>query len=596
MIQPGKQFSHVAPLLWLICLLWLLPVQALALDVRFVVDISERINQSDPDQLRAPTTRLLADLLPERAHAGVWTFAAQPHPLVRHGVVNTAWRAEVRQASIHMDSQAHRTDIEAALVAATWDRQQASNRARHVILLSDGLLDVSSAEDQNRRIADNDASRSRILRRLVPELAEAGFVIHTLTLSDLSDPDLMATLALRTGGQHVVAETADELMPRLMQLLNRILPSHEEVPLENDRFLIDELVDEFTALIFHAPGAEVILQSPEGQQLTAETSAQAQRWHQGSHYALVTVNQPAPGQWLILADQPAGHRVTVISDLRLHTSDWPTVVYRGVGSGSFAMQAWFTEAGQVVDRRPLLSILQASVSALRDEERLDAWLLDLQPQGYRYEARLGPFSQLGDQQLYVEIDGHTFRRQRVMAFQVMDIVGASLQQSEAIGLPPRLILRAQHPEVRPNELRFEIQANDETLSASYQGEGEWRVELNDLSRAFDQHLSVTLRGVFQGRPVVLTLPELILPGEERRLDSETLPDFVTPIDTSLVQTAETLPGWLDPLTDWNDPRIPTLLAGVAGFNFLLLLIAWWRFRRFVKRWVVQRGATKAARG
>lgn len=42
------------------------------LDVRLLVDVSDRMSRADPQQVRAGAIDLLVQLLPEEAYAGIW--------------------------------------------------------------------------------------------------------------------------------------------------------------------------------------------------------------------------------------------------------------------------------------------------------------------------------------------------------------------------------------------------------------------------------------------------------------------------------------------------------------------------------------------
>ncbi|SFX05435.1 VWA domain-containing protein [Marinospirillum alkaliphilum] len=609
-------------------------------DVRLVVDISGSMRRTDPNNLRIPATNLLIDLLPADSRAGIWTFGAYVNMLVPHGAVDEAWRTNARQQAAKINSVALFTDIENAIERASWDHARpAPGRERHIILLSDGLVDISEKPTAAARAEENQKSRDHLLRTLVPRLADAGFVIHTLALSDEADHDLMATMAQRTGGLHAIAYDADDLMPLLLQILNRFMPS-EEVPLLGNRFLIDSAIDEFTALVFHAPAATVALHAPSGQRHSREEPVRHIRWHGNERYTLITVSRPEAGEWRIETPEHPDNRVTVVSDIRLQSSGFPSTVYRGFPQ---QLEVWFTEEGQVVGRREFLGLLESKAHHSKGGQVLGEYAMPLAANRPRYATSITEFPQLGEQTLKVEVDGRTFRRQLVHSFNVQDVVAATLQQPED-GSPPRVILRTQHPELRPSDIRFTITANGQPLTPEYRGDGEWKVDLGGLDRSQAQTLEVEVQGQLQNRAIQVDLPNMLLPPRiagtqasrpdlmDSPADEPPPPAFVptlppaqqavpapivpvppaaqpaapvpapapapapgVPAEPAVAPEAEAvappassrgieLPSLdLSPIESWDDPRMLWIYIALGVANILLFLIAFLMYRRFVNK-------------
>ncbi|MFK7159880.1 vWA domain-containing protein [Marinospirillum sp. MEB164] len=624
--------------LMLLCLLLgLLRTPALAQtpDIRLVVDISGSMHRTDPNNLRIPATHLLIDLLPEGGRAGIWTFGAYVNMLVPHGQVNEAWRRQAALEAEKINSVALFTDIENALERATWDAARpAAHGPRHIILLSDGLVDISEAATVQARERENQQSRDIILRQMLPRLVEAGFQIHTLALSDEADHDLMATLAQRSGGLHAIAHTADDLMPFMLQILNRTLPA-EEVPLIDNRFLIDPTINEFTALVFHPPGAELHLLDPQGRRFGPSTAHPNVRWYGNANYTLVTVTGPQAGQWQIETEAHPDNRVTVVSDVQFHTSSIPSTLFRG---DQLALEAWLTEEGRPVDRREFLRLLNVEARLIKSGQTLLAQPLLLDAQRPRYGATLDTFPELGEQQLQVDIDGRTFRRQISHSVNVQDVVAASVQLPED-GSAARLILRAQHPALRRQPINFTVTASGQPLSAVNRGDGEWRVDLASLPRDVAHSIQVHVSTQLNGRAVNVTLPEVLLPIERRpaRVMPEPAPVQATPppaaapapASVAEPEAAETAPSWVpappplavpilplpesqpaaeastspevaaesvvdaaadrekvglfDPIESWDDPRMLWIYLALAIANILLFAVAFLMYRRFINK-------------
>ena len=606
-------------------------VQAVGQDIRLVVDISGSMNRTDPNNLRIPATNMLADLLPEGSEAGVWTFARKVNMLVGHDVVNDAWRASAREEADKINSVGLYTHIDHAIETVTWDADWEVDKDRHIILLSDGLVDISQAETERERSRENQASRDHLLRERLPRLVEAGYTIHTLALSDEADLDLMATLAQRSGGLHAIAYDADDLMPLLLQILNRMVDS-EQVPLDGDQFSIDPLINEFTALVFHQADAEVLLHSPSGESYTQNSNQSNLNWHGNARYTLVTVEEPEAGEWRIETPDHPDNRITVVSDLKLHTSGFPATVYRGFPDKEQVVNAWFTEEGQKVDRREFLRLLDAELQHHQGDLLLSQTSMEFKEDSRDFQASLTEFSELGEQQVTILIDGHTFQRQVTHSFNVQDVVAAHLQLPENGGTP-KIILRAQHPELDPSEVGFKVTANGEAQAIRYRGDGEWQVDLGDLQPGRDYLLEVEADGELKGERLNIVLPPLHLEeGGVRILDREleeqpavaeteerddAPPAFVPNLAQQVVPTPvvptpseplaqeesaqqvtepeitaqprveESEPSLFElgfsPIRSWDDPRMLWVYIALGVANTLLFIFAFILYRRFIKR-------------
>ncbi|SFB81710.1 TIGR03503 family protein [Marinospirillum celere] len=602
-------------------------------DVRLVVDISGSMNWTDPNNLRIPATHMLIDLLSEGTQAGIWTFARQVNMLVTHAQVDEAWREGARIEAEKINSVGLYTHIDRAIETVTWDAGWDVDRERHIILLSDGLVDISQAETERERSRENQESRDYLLRERLPRLVEAGYTLHTLALSDEADHDLMATLAQRSGGLHAIAYEAEDLMPLLLQILNRMV-DRDQVPLDGDRFSIDSLISEFTVLVFHQEDAEVVLRSPDGEAYTASSSSDQVRWHSNSRYTQITVDEPAAGTWQIETPAHPDNRVTVVSDLKLRTNGFPATVYRGFPDKQQNLQAWFTEEGQRVDRREFLRLLNAEIRHHQGDLLLTEQSMSFNEGSYDFRGSLTEFTELGEQQVTILVDGNTFQRQVRHSFNVQDVVAAYLQLPEDGGIP-RVILRAQHPELDPAEVGFTVSANAAAQPVRYRGDGEWVVDLRNLEPDQDYEIEVEVEGELRGERLSVELPPLFLEaGSLRTLDrqveelTEELPAFVQPIEPRLLPPVLPLPEQpvtevrpteaptpeplepmpepepqaepepqpeaeaserslfeldFSPIRSWDDPRMLWVYVALGIANILLFAFAFIMYRGFVKR-------------
>lgn len=119
-------------------------------DVRLVIDVSGSMKRNDPANLRQPAVDLLMQLLPEGSKAGVWTFGKWVNMLVPHQVVDEQWRSLGRAKASEINSVGLYTNIGEALEKAAYDLDAASDEyAKHIILLTDGMVDIDKQPDKN---------------------------------------------------------------------------------------------------------------------------------------------------------------------------------------------------------------------------------------------------------------------------------------------------------------------------------------------------------------------------------------------------------------------------------------------------------------
>ena len=278
-------------------------------DMRIVIDISGSMKETDPRNLRVPALRLLIGLLPADSRAGVWTFGRYVNMLVPYGQVDAAWRDEALRRSAGVSSVAFHTDIEAALRTATWNWQApaADGSRRHLVLLTDGAIDVPGAAGESAR------SRERVTRDLLPRLQRAGAAVHAIALSGGTDEPLLRQLATATGGSFERVDDTGTLERVFLRLFERTVQP-ATLPLAGREFLIDARTGEFTLLAFRREDSRPAgLLSPDGQAHGPERLREGMHWHRGERYDLVTVAQPAAGTWRIEGEPDPDNRVMVAS-------------------------------------------------------------------------------------------------------------------------------------------------------------------------------------------------------------------------------------------------------------------------------------------
>ncbi len=354
-----SRYGQLLPLIWLAvaaCAVLVRPAWAgLQPDVRILIDVSGSMKETDPQNLRIPATKLLINLLPENARAGVWTFGTEAAVLVPLRTVNDDWRERAMAQTSQIASRARYTDVADGLlqVDANWQGAPGAG-PRLVILLTDGQVDV---DDDSRLDAQ---SRSEILEKMVPGLRDRQVQLYAVGLSEGADQRMLEEMSIMTGGFSVVARNADELLAAFLDIFSAALPVNA-VPVERQLFSVDDSIRELTVLAMHPYRQEpVALRTPSGQIWKAEEHGSGVHWLTQDTFSMVHVAQPEVGTWGLLGGG-LDTRVHIHSDLKIGMSGLNPHVLAGE---EFRVHAWLEDKDGPVTNPAILDILRYSMHVL----------------------------------------------------------------------------------------------------------------------------------------------------------------------------------------------------------------------------------------
>ncbi|TDR55005.1 uncharacterized protein (TIGR03503 family) [Halomonas ventosae] len=560
------------------CAIWLWASQAPAQvgaeerpDVRVVVDVSGSMKENDPDRLALSALDMLVALLPNGATAGVWTFGEtvdNPLPL---GEVDAAWRERALALPPALQDYQEYTDIEVALREAA---SAEANGWRHLVLLTDGVIDLSPARGVKPEV--DDASRRRLVDELAAELADQGVTIHAIAFSDQADLALVERLAQSTGGLAALAENPESLLGAFLDIVERIFPA-DQVPLEEGRFVIDDGVETFSALVFHEPDdAPLTLVAPDGTRYRADEAPDDIRWQVEPRFDLIRVPEPQVGEWRLEGPVGEGSRINVASPLHLRIADLPTTLYLGF---EVPVEAWVERDGDPLGdevEAPTLSV------SLQDAEGEVQSLVTLQAEAGRFRGRLPAPALTGNARLVFRAEGEAFHRQRVQAVNVLPAIGAVHRPEEG-----RVVLAAEHPRLNRDNTEIHGELQGEGLEARAVGPSRWHLDLPELDEELSQPLLLTATLELDGETRELALPRLMLNpegrvgidladvagptlGTERVEDGERSDTSLPPPETSAERAADRFVAWVNRLPEaardlWQ--------AGAPGLH------QWWEAHR-----------------
>ena len=468
----------------------------LAFDVRIIVDISGSMKQTDPNNLRIPALNLLLELMPAGAQAGIWTFGRYVNNLVPVAKVDDEWRAQAKKSTLNITSLGLQTNLSGALNDAAWGLSADSGFKQSIILLTDGKLDMAEVGVANAEQI-NAQERKKLMSRVLDKYREAGASVHTLALSDLADKNLLQEIALETDGLYSEAQDAEALMKAFLRAFDRAVPA-EQVPMEDNTFVIDGSVNEFTALVFKPKNGaqETALLTPGGERWTELEHPKSVRWHKDVSFDLITIKQPEVGTWIAEADLDPSNRVTILTDLALRVEGIPATIFPG---DKLDVQINLINEGDVVTNVEILRLTDMTMKVITASGREGSKVLsdpESPPVDGIYREGLYRLKEMGQYQVDVVAEGRTFQRKRSFSMSMIQPVEITHAPDEVKGVyrievrglsdnldtvRSRVIAKIKSPDdntiIQSVVFNEQAQAWVSEVEAS-KGPGQYRVDLN----------------------------------------------------------------------------------------------------------------------
>ena len=489
--------------------------KGLPFDVRIIIDISGSMKQTDPNNLRIPALNLLLKLMPEGAQAGIWTFGRYVNNLVPVAQVDDVWREQALKAAVDISSLGLRTNLAGALNDAAWGLRADSGFQQSIILLTDGKVDMAEDQDANAEQVNN-AERQKLMVEVLDKYRSAGANIHTLALSDLADKTLLQQIALETDGLYSEAGNAEELMKAFLRAFDRAVPA-EQVPMEDNTFVIDGSVKEFTALIFkRSKGVqETALLTPTGDKFTELEHPESVRWHKDINFDLVTIKQPEIGTWVAEADLDPSNRVTILSDLALSVEGIPATIFPG---DRLDVEIKLTNSGEVIEKVEILRLTDMTMTVVTATGREGSKILsdpENPPDDGVYREGLYRLKELGQYQIDVVAEGRTFQRKRSFSMTMIQPVEINHRADEdkqvyRIEVKPL----SDNLDTERSRVIAKIKSPDDNTiiqSVAYDpAENAWISEVSPTKGAGEYRVDLNIRGITQSGKNFKVKPETIV--------------------------------------------------------------------------------------
>ncbi len=477
-------------------------------DLRILIDVSGSMKVNDPQNLRTPSVRMLVGLIPNGTRAGIWTFGKYVNMQVKYGVVNESWKKQARREATKIHSRGLYTNIEDALKKSTYDwKSNDPNTSRHIILLTDGVVDVSKDPSINLK------SRNRVIDYYLPKLKKAGVKIHTIALSKQADHELLKLLSVSTDGWYELIEDPKILHRVFLRIFEKASTANA-LPLENNVFKVDKSIKDMTVLSFHSGETASSLITPSKKIITEKDNPENINWFHEDGYDLITILKPESGDWKLDAPIDKDNRVLVVTNLTLFVNDIPNNVLL---NQRILLKAVLKQKEKNIKNKNFLKLVKINAlkKSLNDPDmnyqlKDDGKGLDKDAADGVYYSEFRSPLRSGVFELIVTAQGPTFQRQRKYSVNVfngladIEITGGKQQQPFIVEVLPHKGL-LQDGSV---DISYEINHGG-IKKFSKNADDHWIIQV-PVNQAGEK-ITFTVKGVRQNNSSVEMQMERILP-------------------------------------------------------------------------------------
>lgn len=396
-------------------------------EIQVLIDVSGSMKHNDPANLRIEASKLLINLLPNNANVSLWLFAEKTALLIHGDAISDDWKNKALAATQKIHSNGLYTHIEDAIQTVLGQGFNSTGK-KSLLLLTDGMVDIS------KDIMQSADSRERILSEWIPKLQQRHIQVQTIALSEEADKELLQKLAFDTNGWTETAESAEQLQRLFLKMMQKTAPK-DALPLKGNRFSVDSGVKEFSVLAFKkAHAAPTQLQTPDHKTIGKQQKADTLAWLDSEHYDLITVKQPQPGEWQLLADVDPDNQVMIVTDLQLKVDELPSFIDE---KQAITVNAWLTDQGKPINRSDFLSMVSLTVD-------IDGHGSPMKPASDgrgMFTQQLDPLA-AGKHALRILADGKTFKRE---VLKEVEVIPAIVSVEKQVDIEKRQVTLTLHP-------------------------------------------------------------------------------------------------------------------------------------------------------
>lgn len=382
------------------------------IDVVLVMDSSGSMKKTDPLSLRIPAAQLFVSLLDRDDRAAVVSFSEHANTLIPlTGMNSKDSRESLIRAAQGITSDGRYTNLFEAFVSGKeiLQRELHADREQIIVLMSDGMMDVGTAERDN-------ALTEKLRDELAAEMKDDNIRVYAIAFTDLSDRSLLERISKKTGGFYNLARS-DRDFHIIFTSVFESLKSPEMLPLKGNSFLVDDSVDEVTIVATKdSPDTGIQIVSPSGETYAGNDLQSGIGWFVSNNFDMITVEKPAPGRWQILFSTGENNKAYVITRLSLQTSFDERYSIFGE---PLDVRIWLEKDGHPITETNVLDKIDFSIELTAP----DANVLKLQPfyeANGIYTRKIAPFTP-GNFRITIAARGMTFERQKSFVFNVANV-------------------------------------------------------------------------------------------------------------------------------------------------------------------------------
>lgn len=147
-----------------------------------------------------------------------------------------------------------------------------------------------------------------------------------INLKSLFNKSIFIALISSIFGLHLTAQE----MPAEIDYLKGDNVTNE-IPYFDNRFRIDEQLDEVTLLFYHRNGSPpVILVRPNGSKLNINNSPEDKvQWFDDRTFDMIKIKSPMIGPWQVIGEVQPNSKIMVVSEIKLEVTPLPDILIQG---------------------------------------------------------------------------------------------------------------------------------------------------------------------------------------------------------------------------------------------------------------------------
>ena len=388
------------------------------IDAVLLMDSSGSMSWTDPKKLRVPAARLFMSLLRPEDRVGLISFSDAGYPVL----FLTHMEDEMEQRALasleRISSRGVFTNLHAALLKGQemLQRQGDPPREQMLILMTDGLMDVGDAIEDNRLT-------QLVAGAVLEQLRAAGIKVYTIAFTEGSDQVLMQKLADGTGGLYHLAKTDRELHEVFSAIFESV-KAPDMLPMEGGEFMVDSSIEEVTIVASkERADVRIFLETPAGKQISADDAGSGRKWFISEHFDMITLRRPEQGRWKLLFSA-GNNRAYIVTNLSMGTN------LRGAevsADSQTSIESWLERDGERVTAEAMLSNTEFLIEVTEPDgivsdtfPMLDQGDFGDRQAGDGIHTNLLTFRKPGDHSLRVIARSPTFERSRSAFFKVRE--------------------------------------------------------------------------------------------------------------------------------------------------------------------------------